>query len=231
MIAGRLTVRYGGHEEVIEPGDAFSMPPGHVPAAQAGPEFVTFSPQEELGGVTGGLEGQHATADAGHLTAAAGQHQRRDPGHVAGTHSCEMSVGHRPAMLHRVDTSGNHGVHRLRAHRVHRDPPAGSVHQRNRLGQHISGPVRKGLASAAQKAADHLRPPAAAACLLDRCLGQPGAHHLPRQAGKYPPGEARNRPAVTTRGLPASPTSKGLGACRRVMSHVAELQVIPLEPE
>ena len=48
MIAGRLTVRYGDHEEIIEPGDAFHMPPGHVPAAQARSEFVMFSPQEEL---------------------------------------------------------------------------------------------------------------------------------------------------------------------------------------
>jgi quercetin dioxygenase-like cupin family protein len=31
--AGRLTVRYGEREEVIEPGDAFYMAPGHVPAA------------------------------------------------------------------------------------------------------------------------------------------------------------------------------------------------------
>jgi quercetin dioxygenase-like cupin family protein len=70
MLAGRLTVRYGDHEEVIEPGDAFYMPPGHVPAAQAGSEFVMVSPQEELA-VSGGLEGQHATADTRHLTAAA----------------------------------------------------------------------------------------------------------------------------------------------------------------
>ena len=48
MIAGRLTVRYGDDEEAIEPGDAFDTLPGHVPAAQAGSEFVMFSPQEEL---------------------------------------------------------------------------------------------------------------------------------------------------------------------------------------
>ena len=48
MIAGRLTVRYGDHEEVIEPGNAFYMPAGHVPAAHAGSEFVMFSPHEEL---------------------------------------------------------------------------------------------------------------------------------------------------------------------------------------
>ena len=48
MLAGRLTVRYGDHEKVIEAGDAFYMSPGHVPAAQAGSEFVMFSPQEKL---------------------------------------------------------------------------------------------------------------------------------------------------------------------------------------
>jgi ribosomal protein L16 Arg81 hydroxylase len=48
VTAGRLTVRYGDREEVIEPGDAFYMPPGHVPAAVAGTELVMFSPQDEL---------------------------------------------------------------------------------------------------------------------------------------------------------------------------------------
>jgi quercetin dioxygenase-like cupin family protein len=48
VTAGRLTVRYADHQEVIEPGDAFYMPPGHVPAAEAGSEFVMFSPKAEL---------------------------------------------------------------------------------------------------------------------------------------------------------------------------------------
>jgi hypothetical protein len=48
LIAGRMTVRYSDREEVIEPGDAFYMPPGHVPAAVAGTEFVMFSRQDEL---------------------------------------------------------------------------------------------------------------------------------------------------------------------------------------
>jgi quercetin dioxygenase-like cupin family protein len=47
-MAGRLTVRYGDREEVIEAGDAFYMLPGHVPAAVAGTELVMFSPQDEL---------------------------------------------------------------------------------------------------------------------------------------------------------------------------------------
>ena len=48
LTAGRMTVRYSDREEVIEPGDAFYMPPGHVPAAVAGTEFVMFSRQDEL---------------------------------------------------------------------------------------------------------------------------------------------------------------------------------------
>ncbi len=48
MLKGRMTIRYADHEEVIEAGDAFYMPPGHVPAAEAGSEFVQFSPADEL---------------------------------------------------------------------------------------------------------------------------------------------------------------------------------------
>jgi hypothetical protein len=48
LFTGKLTVRYADHEEAIEAGDAFYMPPGHVPAGAAGSEFVQFSPSEEL---------------------------------------------------------------------------------------------------------------------------------------------------------------------------------------
>ena len=48
LFKGKLTVRYADHEEAIEAGDAFYMPPGHVPAGAAGTEFVQFSPSEEL---------------------------------------------------------------------------------------------------------------------------------------------------------------------------------------
>jgi hypothetical protein len=48
LFAGRLTVRYADGDEVIEAGDAFYMRPGHAPAADAGSEFVMFSPSEEL---------------------------------------------------------------------------------------------------------------------------------------------------------------------------------------
>ena len=48
LFAGRITVGYADHDEVYEAGDAFYMSPGHVPAAEAGAEFVQFSPREAL---------------------------------------------------------------------------------------------------------------------------------------------------------------------------------------
>jgi hypothetical protein len=48
VFKGQMTVSYAEHEDVIGPGDAFYMPPGHTPAAIAGTEFVQFSPTDEL---------------------------------------------------------------------------------------------------------------------------------------------------------------------------------------
>ena len=48
MLSGRITVDYDDKHEEYGPGDAFYMSPGHVPTAEAGTEFVTFSPREEL---------------------------------------------------------------------------------------------------------------------------------------------------------------------------------------
>ena len=48
MFKGRMTIRSADREEVIEAGDAFYLPPGHVPAGEAGSEFVQFSPTGEL---------------------------------------------------------------------------------------------------------------------------------------------------------------------------------------
>lgn len=48
VFKGRLTWRFADHEEVFEAGDAFYVPPGHVPEAEAGTELVQFSPSEEL---------------------------------------------------------------------------------------------------------------------------------------------------------------------------------------
>lgn len=48
VLKGRLTYRFADHEEVFEAGDAFYLPPGHVPVAEAGSELVQFSPADEL---------------------------------------------------------------------------------------------------------------------------------------------------------------------------------------
>ena len=48
LIQGRMTVDYGDRNEEINAGDAFYMPPGHVPSADAGSEFVIFSPKDEF---------------------------------------------------------------------------------------------------------------------------------------------------------------------------------------
>ena len=48
VFKGRLTWRFADREEVYEAGDAFYVPPGHVPEAAGGSEFVQFSPSDEL---------------------------------------------------------------------------------------------------------------------------------------------------------------------------------------
>jgi hypothetical protein len=48
VFKGRLTWQIGDREEVHEAGDAFYVPPGHVPKADSGTEFVQFSPADEL---------------------------------------------------------------------------------------------------------------------------------------------------------------------------------------
>jgi mannose-6-phosphate isomerase-like protein (cupin superfamily) len=48
VLKGRMTFRFDDHEEAIEAGDAFYLPPGHIPVVEAGTEYVQFSPAEEL---------------------------------------------------------------------------------------------------------------------------------------------------------------------------------------
>ena len=48
VLKGRLTYRFADHDEVFEAGDAFYLPPGHIPIADADSELVQFSPSEEL---------------------------------------------------------------------------------------------------------------------------------------------------------------------------------------
>ena len=48
VLKGKLTYRFADREEVFEAGDAFYLPGGHVPLAEAGSELLQFSPSEEL---------------------------------------------------------------------------------------------------------------------------------------------------------------------------------------
>jgi len=48
VLKGSWTVRYADHEETIEAGDAFYLPPGHVPIAHAGSELLMISPTEQV---------------------------------------------------------------------------------------------------------------------------------------------------------------------------------------
>jgi hypothetical protein len=48
VFSGSVTCDYGDREETYRAGDAFYMTPGHVPTAEAGSEFVLFSPKDQL---------------------------------------------------------------------------------------------------------------------------------------------------------------------------------------
>ena|SRR5437588_434325 len=49
VLKGSWTVRLGDDEEVFQTGDAFYMPPGHVPLSnEPGSQFLLFSPTHEL---------------------------------------------------------------------------------------------------------------------------------------------------------------------------------------
>src|SRR5215468_9430103 len=48
VFKGKLTFRTDQGEEVFGPGDAFYLPPGHIPIVAAGSEYLQFSPTEQL---------------------------------------------------------------------------------------------------------------------------------------------------------------------------------------
>jgi hypothetical protein len=51
VFKGTVTVRYADHEETFQAGDAFYMPPGQAPAAEAGTELLQISPADKFGEV------------------------------------------------------------------------------------------------------------------------------------------------------------------------------------
>jgi hypothetical protein len=48
LLAGRMTVRYPDHEEVVKAGEIYYMAPGHTMAVEAGTVLIEFSPKEEF---------------------------------------------------------------------------------------------------------------------------------------------------------------------------------------
>src|SRR5206468_8452342 len=48
VLKGSVTFTVDGCEEVLRPGDAFYVPPGHLQRADAGTEYLQFSPAKEM---------------------------------------------------------------------------------------------------------------------------------------------------------------------------------------
>jgi hypothetical protein len=49
VLKGRLTYRFADHEETVQAGDAFYLPPGHIPVSnEPDSAIVQFSPTREL---------------------------------------------------------------------------------------------------------------------------------------------------------------------------------------
>ena len=60
VFKGRVTYRFRDHDEVFVAGDAFYLPPGHIPIVDAGCELVQFSPAEQAAAGHRTDDGQHA---------------------------------------------------------------------------------------------------------------------------------------------------------------------------
>lgn len=48
LLAGRMTVRYADHDEVVNAGEVYYMAPGHTMTAEAGTVLIEFSPKKEF---------------------------------------------------------------------------------------------------------------------------------------------------------------------------------------
>ena len=65
VLKGRLTFRFADHDEVVEAGDAFYLPPGHIPTAEAGQRVRPVQPERGAASRRGRDEREHAGDDAG----------------------------------------------------------------------------------------------------------------------------------------------------------------------
>ena len=53
VLEGKIAFRFADREERYEAGDAYYVPPGHIPIHHAGAEIVEFSPTDVLGETIG----------------------------------------------------------------------------------------------------------------------------------------------------------------------------------
>ena len=61
ILKGRKVVKYRDHDEVLNAGDAYYMPPGHSTITNAGTEWLEFSPSNELRNTKEAVERNLAT--------------------------------------------------------------------------------------------------------------------------------------------------------------------------
>ena len=53
VLKGKTSFQFADHEEVYEEGDAYYVPPGHIPVHHGGAEIIEFSPTAVLGATMG----------------------------------------------------------------------------------------------------------------------------------------------------------------------------------
>ena len=68
VLKGRLTFSFADHDEVVEAGDAFYLPPGHIPKAEARHRIRPVQPERGAEDGCGRHEGEHAEDDAERLS-------------------------------------------------------------------------------------------------------------------------------------------------------------------
>jgi hypothetical protein len=66
ILKGRKVVRYGDHDEILNAGDAYYMPPGHTTVTDAGTEWFEVSPKLELDKTNEAVARNLAAMDLGH---------------------------------------------------------------------------------------------------------------------------------------------------------------------
>ncbi len=65
VVSGKIVQRFADHDETYEAGDAYYVPPGHVPLVTAGTQVIEFSPSDALAETQEIIGKNMAAAEAG----------------------------------------------------------------------------------------------------------------------------------------------------------------------